>query len=70
MGTADWEAERGEEWGRCTVRDGDGYRRLIRWEDNVANLILGAYSNSHLAYAPGLELRHPIMSILGGHVVK
>ena len=44
---------------------GDGYGRLIRWEDNVSNLILGTYPNVPLVYAPGLEIHHPIMSIIG-----
>ena len=44
--------------------DRDG--RLIRWEDTVANVILGMEPNALLAYAPGLELHHLIMSMLGG----
>ena len=49
-------------------RDGDGDRDgLNRWEDTVANVILGMEPNSPLAYAPLLELHHPIMSMLGGH---
>ena len=48
-------------------RDGDRDRQLIRWEDTVANVILGMEPNAPLAYATGLELHHPIMSMLGGH---
>ena len=44
--------------------DGDG---LNRWEDTVANLILGTEHNDKLSYALGLELHHPIMIILEGH---
>ena len=43
---------------------GDGYR-IIQWEDNVSNLTLGTEPNAPLAYAPGLEHHHPIMSTLG-----
>ena len=49
------------------VWDGDEYGRLIRWEYNVANLILGTYPNNPLDYSPVLELCHQIMSMLGGH---
>ena len=63
MQTVAWEAERtegggGYGWG------GDGYR-IIQWEDNVSNLTLGTEPNAPLAYAPGLEHHHPIMSTLG-----
>ena len=34
----------------------------------VTNLTLGAEHNATLAYAPGLEPHHPIMSKLGNHV--
>ena len=44
--------------------DGD---RLNRWEDNVANLILGTDHNDTLAYALVLELHHIIMSTIGGN---
>ena len=50
--------------------DGDGYGYgdgLTRWEDTVANGILGTEPNDTLAYDPGLELHHPIMSMIGGH---
>ena len=40
---------------------------MIRFEDTVANVILGTEPNAPLAYAPVLELHHPIMSMLGGH---
>ena len=33
----------------------------------IKNLILGKEPNAHLASAPGLELQHLIMSMLGGH---
>ena len=45
--------------------DGDGYG-LNWWEDTAANAILGTGPNSPLASAPGLELHHMIMSIIGG----
>ena len=46
----------------------DGYRDgLNRWEDNAANLILGMVPNVPLAYTPGLELHHQIISTLGGY---
>ena len=45
-------------------RDGDG---LNWWEDIVANVILGTEPNVPLAYVPGLQLRHPIISMLGGY---
>ena len=45
-------------------RDGDG-DILSRWEGNVANLTLGTEPDDPLAYAPGLEHHHPIMSTLG-----
>ena len=44
----------------------DGYG-LIIWEDTAANLILGSDHNAPLAYAPVLELHHPIMSMIWGH---
>ena len=37
------------------------------WDDTVTNLILGTEPNYPLAYDPGLELHHPIMSMIGGH---
>ena len=48
-------------------QDEDRYQRLIKWEDNVANITLGTEHNASLAYAPGLEPHHPIMSTLGAH---
>ena len=33
----------------------------------MANTSLGTEHNAPLTYAPGLELHHPIMSMLGGH---
>ena len=51
-------------------RYGNIDRQLIRWEDNVSNLILGTDPNDPLAYDTGLELHHPIMSMLGGHVYQ
>ena len=38
--------------------DGDGERQIIRWEDTVANIIVGTDPNAPLAYAPGLDLQH------------
>ena len=49
-------------------RYGDG--RLIKWEDTAENITLGTEPNAPLAYAPGLELHHPIMSTLGAHGVQ
>ena len=51
---------------------GDGgydnkYGQLIRLYDNASNVILGIEHNCPLDYDPGLELHHPIMSILGGN---
>ena len=65
MRTAAQEAEQGRGYGR----GGDGYR-LSRWEDNVANLTLGTEPNALLAYAPGLEHHHPIMSTIGNPGVR
>ena len=45
-------------------RDGDGWP--IRWENTISNLIFGAEPNTHIAYAPGLEPHHQIMSMLEG----
>ena len=46
----------------------DQYRDgLNRWEDNVANVILGMEHNAPLAYTPLLELHHPIICTLGGN---
>ena len=55
--------------GRGRVGDGqDGDRDgLNRWEDIVANLILGTEHNNLLASTPGLEIHHLIMTMLGGH---
>ena len=49
------------------VGEGRGENReiLSRWEDNEAKLTLGMDPNDPLAYAPGLEHHHPIMSMLG-----
>ena len=49
--------------GRGDIRDGDG-DGINRWEDTVAKLSLGTENNAPLDYAPGLELHHPIMSML------
>ena len=46
-------------------RDGDGYVRLIMWEDTLENIILGTEHNDPLAYAPVLGFHHPIMIMLG-----
>ena len=48
-------------------KDGDRDGRLIRWDHNVENLILGTETNDLLAYTPGLEPHRLIVSILGGH---
>ena len=48
-------------------RDGDRYGQLIRWDYTVANVILWTEPNYPFAYDLGLELHHPIMSMLGGH---
>ena len=66
MWTADQEKERKEGGG------GDGWDsnedgRIIRWAYTVVNVILGTEHNVPLASTPGLELYHPIMSMLGGH---
>ena len=49
-------------------RDDDGDGQLIRWEYTVANVILGTEPNAPRDYAPGLELHHPVMSILWGNL--
>ena len=49
------------------VRDGNRYIRLIWWEYTVSNVTLGTETNAALTYATGLELHHPIMSMIGGH---
>ena len=42
----------------------DGDRDIITWwEDTVANITLGTDTNATLAYAPGLEHHHPIISM-------
>ena len=46
-------------------RDRYGDRRLIKWEDTVANITLGKYHNALFASTPGSELHHPTMSTLG-----
>ena len=51
-------------------KDGDGDRRLIKWEDTAANITLGTETNYPLAYDPGLKTHHPIMSTLGSHKVQ
>ena len=44
----------------------DGYGDGLNWwEDNVADVILGTEHNAPLAYAPVLELQHPIMIMIG-----
>ena len=48
-------------------KDDDEDGRIIRWEDTVEKFILGTEPNDTLSYALGLELHHPIMSMLGGH---
>ena len=54
-------------------QDGDGCGQLIRWEDTVANAILGTEPNDPLVYAPVLELHLPIFIIIveyGGQLEK
>ena len=57
--------------GGRTDGGGGGYGRevdgdvLNQWGDNVANITLGTEPNATLAYAPGLEHHHPIVSTLG-----
>ena len=53
--------ERGGEW---YGQDGDG-DWLNQWEDNLENITSGMDPNAPLAYALGLEHRHPISSTLG-----
>ena len=48
-------------------RDSDEDGRLIRWDDNVSNVIFGTAPNYPLAYAPVLELQHTNMSMIGGN---
>ena len=48
-------------------REGDGDGQLIKCEDNEANINLVTDHNASLAYAPGLELQHLIMSTIGAH---
>ena len=45
--------------------DVDG--QIIRWENTIASIILVMEPNAPLAYAPVLELHHPIMSTHVGH---
>ena len=44
--------------------DGDG---LNRWEDTVANVILGTEPNVPISYTTVFELHQPIMSMFGAH---
>ena len=46
-------------------QDGDGYA-INMCKDTVANIIFGTEPNDPLASAPGLELHHLTMSMLGG----
>ena len=39
--------------------------RLSLWEDKVSQVALGTDTNAPLAYAPGLEHHHLIMSTIG-----
>ena len=58
--------EDGSLGGRGDGRNGDG-DGLSWWEDNISHIILGEEPNALLAYAPGLEHHHPIMSTIGVH---
>ena len=60
MWTADQEAE-GKDGGGVDRWDRDGYR-LSRWENNLANLVLGTETNYPLAYATVLELKMRALS--------
>ena len=48
-------------------RDGDRYRKLIKWEDTAENISFGIEHNAPLVYDHRLELYHPIMSTLEEH---
>ena len=66
MRMAAQEAERregGEELGGAETATDD----WLSGEDTVVNINLGTDPNAPLAYAPVLELHHPIMSKFGGH---
>ena len=63
MQMAAWEAEL-TEGGVVDVRDSD-IGGINRWEDTVANVILGTDPNSPLATDAVLELHHTIMSMIG-----
>ena len=67
MRTAAWEAEQTKRVGG--VGQGSEADILNRWEDNLANIILGMDHNSPLAYTPVLEISHLILSMLGGNGV-
>ena len=58
-----WNGQRGVQYGR----DGNRYGCIIRWDYTVSYIILGTEHNAPLAFAPGLELHHSIISMLGEH---
>ena len=64
-------ADGGLEGGTDGEREGDGQNGdregINRWEDTVANVILGTEHNAPLASAPLLELRHLTMILPGGN---
>ena len=52
--------------GVVDVCDGDR-GGINRWEDTVANVILGTDPHAPLSYAMGLEIHHLIMTMIVGH---
>ena len=64
--TAAWEADQmegAEEIYRKETATDD----YFSGEDTLVTTTLGTEYNAPLAYAPGLELQHPIMSNIGEH---
>ena len=51
----------------CTGGRGESNAAGATCRLRVTKVILGKYDNTPLAYTPGLELHHPIMSKIGGH---
>ena len=51
--------------GRDGDGEGDGDGRIIKLEDNVANITSGTEPNDTLVYAPVLDINYPIVSTLG-----
>ena len=67
MRTVAQEAEQ-TEGAEETDRRKSAMDEYLSGEDNILTTTLGTDPNLPLAYAPGLELHHPIMSKLGAHV--